>query len=221
MKPKIILCLALMSAVPCRMGQAQAGPSASSGLPQPEMEADQELGQLDSVNGMLDQFIQTKSPQLLVDASAKMKGVPFPPDGVGKRDQARAWLRTWLRIMAMAEANKDLSLLAKGEVGSINICVPGDDGRQYPSGTDPKDVKDPATRAAYIKALEENDKILKRVYLQSQVRRIWLGFTFRMQVYLGAYFKTPEEKNEAKELVTQSDLSDATRTILLDSLNKP
>lgn len=187
------------------------------------IEAEHEItpSQLDSVNGLLDQFVQTQSLQLLIDAFRKMDKEPFPLEeqSLAQQEKTRAWLGTWLRILALVEANKDMTF-TKDDQAYTEIDVPGEGGKGYPSGTDPKDVKDPATRAAYIKALEENNKKAQRAYLHSQIVGIDLILPTSMRIYLGAYFKTPEEKNEAKEMVTQSDLSEATKTILLDSLNK-
>jgi hypothetical protein len=170
------------------------------------------MTQLDSINKLLDQFVQTKTVQNLVDANREMKQLPSPTLNDSSLPE-RA--KTWFKIIALVDANKNLHL-TKDDRAYTNVPVPGEGGKMYPSGTDPKDVKDPATRAAYIQAINENKIKSQRAYQQSQMIGLDRELTSMMPIYLKGYFKTPSEQEEVKRLISQSQLSEARKKAFLD-----
>ncbi len=73
---------------------------------------------------------------------------------------AHARLANWIAILARFSRDLD-SDFDPDHPPSMTIIPPGKFGSQYSPGVNPKDVKDPEMRAAYIEAIEKNRILLQ------------------------------------------------------------
>lgn len=92
-------------------------------------------------------------------AAARHDGeIPADPAAGPAIGQAR--LANWLDIMSRFRRDLDPDF-DPDHPPSMNIVPPGPHGRQYAPGVNPKDVKDPVMREAYIAAIEKNRILLQ------------------------------------------------------------
>jgi hypothetical protein len=83
-----------------------------------------------------------------------------------RRETARSWTTL---ISAINEArDPTFDVTDESQLPTANVDVPGPS--QYPSGTDPSDVKDPQVRAAYERLIAENSQKTRRLNYQLALR---------------------------------------------------
>ena len=114
------------------------------------------------VAGHLAAYDKTRSPDALHDAAAAASR----HDGETAADPAagiaagEARLANWLAILGRFQRDLDADF-DPDHPPSMNIIPPGKFGNQYSPGVNPKNVKDPEMRAAYIAAIEKNRILLQ------------------------------------------------------------
>jgi len=120
-----------------------------AGLPLVEPEPD--------VAAKLAEYDTTREPLALKEAAdaAALHDGQAPPNPSLALPLARQRVASWLAILARFKRDLDPTF-NPNDKPVMRIRPPGPDGLQYAPGVDPKDVKDPAMREAYIAAIEAN-----------------------------------------------------------------
>jgi len=105
------------------------------------------------------QYDQTRLPLTLKEAAdaAALHDGQAPPDPALGQALGRQRVAGWLAILERLKRDLDPAFDPKDKP-TLNVMPPGKDGNQYAPGVNPKDVKDPAMREAYIAAIEKNNE---------------------------------------------------------------
>jgi hypothetical protein len=111
------------------------------------------------VSEKLQQYDQTRLPLTLKEAAdaAALHDGQAPPDPALGHALGRQRVAGWLAILAHLKRDLDPAFDPEDKP-TVSVIPPGKDGNQYAPGVNPKDVKDPVMREAYIAAIEKNDE---------------------------------------------------------------
>ena len=170
-----------------------------------------------SVAAHLGAYDKTHAPlelQEAADAAARFDGATWP-DAQANLYAARARVADWVAILARVKRDLDPAFDPKNPP-SMNISPPGEFGDQYAPGVNPRDVKDPAMRAAYIEAIAKNQQRIehfttdvKLAEAQTVVRERAARSIHDARTTLGL------SAEEASATISQADLLPADRAALL------
>ncbi len=114
------------------------------------------------VEHKLADYDRSRSPEALseaAEAAALHDGEPAadPEAGLGV---ARARVHDWVAVLFRFKRDMDADFDPNRKL-TMNIVPPGPTGNQYAPGVDPKDVKDPEMRRAYVEEIAKNQQRIK------------------------------------------------------------
>ena len=131
------------------------------------------------------------------------------------------WL---LRLRVLEDAFSKLDPTFDGnktDMGTLNVGMKWEvDGKTYfyDSGVDPKHIADPAARAAYEKAIQENQRKVERANLQFEIRKCANGFVTDLEFVSRADHSIFSDS--LKAAIQSAKLDDATRKRLNEVIMK-
>jgi len=131
-----------------------------------------------------------------------------------RQEKASFWLETWRLLSEAQDPNFDLQ-----DVPMINVAPPP--GAGVPAGGSPSDIKDPALRAEYERAIALNRAKIARFNEQHYVRMTADKFYQDAQRYLiNAYSRTPSNPTELERLLSVYVGDEAVRNRILEETRK-
>jgi hypothetical protein len=184
------------------------------------------LKQINQATNLLAGFQKSKSVDQLERALRTVEGMPFPgidktvEPAVARRAEAKMWLTLLAAIEQSIDTNYDVNNPTNWAAVNL-IPPPTAEGMRYPSGVNPKDIKEPEIRAQYEAALKLNDEKIVRANFQTGVRNIELLAVLDVERFFSTYYTTSkEDQSEVENLLHQAKLSPE-RTQKLKALFEP
>ena len=178
--------------------------------------------QINRATGLLTEFKKNKSIDQLESALRAVEKISPPgidktvPRSVARHEQARMWLS----LLATIDQNIDPSFDVNDAKNwaALNLVPETPEGVHYPSGVDPKEIKDPKTRAQYESAIKQNEAKKARLNFQIGLRNINELAGLDVGRFFPSYYTSSnEDKSELENLMHQAKLSPA-RTQKLKAL---
>jgi len=162
--------------------------------------------QIEQALGQLAEADNSKSADQMYQAMRAMELMAGP--GVDKSADPlttrRQQTKMWLQLLATIDRNLDTNFDFENLPG-VNLSLPRGG---YPSGTDPKDIKDQEIRAEYEAALKKNNERIVRYSLQSGLLRVDWHASFDVENFLkGFYTCAPADQEELDGLLKDAGLS--------------
>lgn len=165
--------------------------------------------QVNHVASRLSAFERTKSLDELEEAMNTMERIsPFGTSNDVISAQTRQQkAEMWLKLLAATEQNLDPNY-DKNVAIQLNLAPPPDGGVEWPSGVDPKVIKDPKARSEYEDALKTNREKAERYGFQLRLHRIAARVTMDVERFLkSSYTSSQSDKKEIDEVLKRSALS--------------
>jgi hypothetical protein len=166
----------------------------------------------------IEHFQQSKSPAELknaISALDRASSIFASSRPEMSRELGRSIADAWLNILITIDHNWDHSFdddqpSTPNNTVYLNLVPPGGG---YPSGIDPKEVKEPGIRKKYEAMIAENERRLERLNFQRELEQAYMGicngslsFIFLPRAYP---FTDEKRKSEWVKLVNDSTLSKA------------
>jgi hypothetical protein len=130
-----------------------------------------------------------------------------------RKGEAERWMIVWDRMEAAIDPKWD-----KNDLPVRNVSPPRE--AHLPAGVSPDDIKDPALRAEYEKAIEENNKKIKHGNEQMRLRKLKEQFARSLVLYFaGTYSVTPHNDSELESLLAQHVKDEKVKKAVLDALD--
>lgn len=127
--------------------------------------------------------------------------------------KAKLLLRTWKEIRSAIDPKFDFN-----DLPMINMAPPGGN---YDSGIAPEDIKEPDVRAAYEKALADNEKKADARSVQGELRNMDATFLRTGKAYLvAAYSRLPLNTDELKQYLDEYISDKDLKKSILDEVMK-
>ena len=107
-------------------------------------------------------YDRSRSPEALseaAEAAALHDGEPAA-DPAAALATARTRVRDWIAVLSRFRRDMDPDFDPNRKL-TMNIVPPGPTGNQYAPGVDPKDVRDPEMRRAYVAEIAKNQERIK------------------------------------------------------------
>lgn len=136
-----------------------------------------------------------------------------PANYVARR---RTVVQAWAQVLEAIEKSYDPAFDPKNpnDVPAICLIPPReDDGRQMPSCADPRDVRDPKARAAYVAALKDNALRTRRANYYGRLRLLDEDAMSSLEANLRVFSTVaPRDSAALDEILLKAGLSNARRT---------
>ena len=212
---------AAMATVACMMSITVTS-SAQTTIP-----ADRGLARLAAANVLLNRYRSSHSLEDLRTASSTLLSandfsMNRPEDLVARR---RAVTSGYATILRELESLTDPTFDPSDPKSLPLMCVtpPREpSGRQLGSCVDPNDIQDPATRAAYLVAIDENAARTRRLNTQQRVHTLALETTDRLARVLRRYrSRVPDDGAAIDAILRQAGVSDARRATIEAAVAAP
>lgn len=182
--------------------------------------ADRSLPRIAAATALLDRYRSSHALDDLRAAESDLFSAndfsSIRPDELVTR--RRAVTSGYARVLHELEALIDPTFDPNDRNNYPSTCVtpprePG--GHQYGSCTDPKVVQDPATRAAYVSAIEANAAKIRRMNTQSRVHTLANEVTDSLRRVLREYrTRAPADTTALDTILRQAGISEARRTVI-------
>lgn len=168
---------------------------------------------INQANALLAEFKKTRSIEQLDRAFRALESMPFPgvdhtvPWSAARGEQAKMWLN----LLATIDQNIDTNFGVNDPQywAAVSLTPPGTaEGLRYPSGVDPKDIKEPQIRLQYEAAIKQNEEKKARCLFQTRLRNISALAGLDAERFFRAYYtSSKKDQNELGNLMQQAKLS--------------
>jgi hypothetical protein len=173
---------------------------------------------IEAARAAMVQFDKSRDPALLQEAGEKLQGVDLLAiEGIAERQEVRsqtliAWLEILVRVDSMIDPKFD-----PDDAPLTKVSPPQKPGEPaYLPGVDPKKVRDPAQRAEYLNAIEENSKKAERTQLQWNVKALDTELTESASRFIKRFHTTaPVDRKELQRIVDKAGISPQRRQAIL------
>ena len=169
--------------------------------------------QINQATSLLLDFSKSKSIDQLENALRAMEGV-LPPR-IDKTVQSTAarqeQTKMWLSLLGIIDQSIDPTYNNQNPKNAIAVNLappPTSDGISYPSGVDPKAIKDPVVRSQYEAALKQNNDKAIKAMTQTRLHHIDQLASLDVERFLQTFYTSSiEDKNELDNIMRQTKLS--------------
>ena len=165
---------------------------------------------IQAARAIIEAYDRDKEPDLLRQAGEQLERADlFAPRSAPERIEARTrTLNAWLMILSRVDAAKGAEPGPDDQPAS-RVAPPVVPGRFYRPGMDPKDIDEPEARAAYEKAIAENQAKIERS------RVYWIWEAIDIEVTGGArrfvsrfYTSAPPDQKELREAIAAEGIGE-------------
>jgi len=150
-------------------------------------------------------FEETLDAEQLRKAYLALENVSLAQEPNYTRNALRAdCLRMWLHLLALLDQRLDPQFDLE-DTPDLQVQPPDTaDGISYPPGADPALIDDPVARAAYEKAIRDNEAKVARYGLQVHLHRLNERIPPRAEAFIRNYdTSVPEDQAELRTAIEQ------------------
>jgi hypothetical protein len=161
---------------------------------------------LEDAQAYASRFEKTLDAEQLQQAYLTLENVILAQEPPDTRKTLRAdCLRMWLQLLALLDQRLDPQFDPE-QRPDLQVQPPDTaNGTSYAPGADPALIEDPVARAAYQRAIRENDAKIAAYSLQVRLHRLNERITLRAEGFIrSSYTFTPSDREEAKASILQT-----------------